>query len=64
MSVYPLDEPIKFSGDLRENAVHGLVNSVLYFKNKESVTPRDLGEILAFGGWDPSLWGVRRRWRM
>jgi alkanesulfonate monooxygenase SsuD/methylene tetrahydromethanopterin reductase-like flavin-dependent oxidoreductase (luciferase family) len=53
MSVYPLDEPIKFSGDLRENAVHGLINSVPYFKNKESVTPRDLGEILAFGGLGP-----------
>jgi hypothetical protein len=34
--------------------VHGLINSVPHFKGKEGgVTPRDLGEILAFGGLGP-----------
>lgn len=51
MSVYPMDEPFKFKGELKENAIQGFINSM---KNlDEKTTPRDIGEILAFGGQGP-----------
>lgn len=53
MSVYPIDEPFKFSGDIRENAIHGFINNMQFLGDKETITPRDLGEILAFGGLGP-----------
>ncbi|RDW63906.1 luciferase-like protein [Coleophoma crateriformis] len=53
MSVYPVDEPFKFKGELKENAVQGIVNSMKSMNDNQDMTPRDVGEILAFGGIGP-----------
>lgn len=53
MSVYPIDEPFKFSGNVKENAIHGFINNMKFLGDKDKVTPRDLGELLAFGGLGP-----------
>jgi FMN-dependent oxidoreductase (nitrilotriacetate monooxygenase family) len=53
MSVYPIDEPFKFKGEVKENAIHGFINSMKTLNDKENITPRDIGEIMAFGGQGP-----------
>jgi len=51
MSVYPVDEPFKFKGELKENTIQGFIHSMQNLDEK--TTPRDIGEILAFGGQGP-----------
>jgi alkanesulfonate monooxygenase SsuD/methylene tetrahydromethanopterin reductase-like flavin-dependent oxidoreductase (luciferase family) len=55
MSVYPIDEPFKFTGNLKENAIHSFIENMQEHlgRRTEEVTPRDLGELLAFGGLGP-----------
>ncbi|RDW74809.1 hypothetical protein BP6252_05951 [Coleophoma cylindrospora] len=53
LSLYPIDEPLKFNGDIKENAIHGFINNMQYLGDKDKITPRDLGELLAFGGLGP-----------
>lgn len=53
LSVYPIDEPFAFKGELKENAVQGVINSVKSASDGRDLTPRDLGEMLALGGMGP-----------
>ncbi|KAE9372766.1 bacterial luciferase-like protein [Stipitochalara longipes BDJ] len=51
MSGYPIDEPFKFRGEMKENMIQGFIHSMQNLDEK--TTPRDIGEILAFGGQGP-----------
>jgi alkanesulfonate monooxygenase SsuD/methylene tetrahydromethanopterin reductase-like flavin-dependent oxidoreductase (luciferase family) len=53
MSVFPIDQPFSFEGELKDNAVQGIINSMKTIANNQVLTPRDVGEILAFGGLGP-----------
>lgn len=53
MSVFPVNEPFKFEGELKENALQGVINAVKSQTDINNLTPRDIGEMLALGGIGP-----------
>ena len=53
MSVFPMNEPFKFEGEMKDNAIQGIINSMKSIGETQELTPRDVGEILAFGGLGP-----------
>ena len=53
LSSYPLDEPFDVSSiGKSENAIHALINTVKRYEH-EGITPRMLGEKMAFCGFGP-----------
>jgi hypothetical protein len=59
MSVYPVDEPFKLKGELKENTIQGFIHSMTNLG--ENTTPRDIGERLALGVKDRGQ-SVLRKW--
>lgn len=53
MSKYPKDQPFRIDGDIRENAIHGLISSMQTLSNTKELTPIDIAEINALGGLGP-----------
>lgn len=53
MSVFPINEPFKFEGELKENAVQGVINAMKSQTDMSDLSPRDIGEMLALGGMGP-----------
>lgn len=58
MSKYPLDEPFNLEGDIKENAIQGVVNQLKSISGKETLTPRDVGEMMVLGGMGPQAIGT------
>jgi alkanesulfonate monooxygenase SsuD/methylene tetrahydromethanopterin reductase-like flavin-dependent oxidoreductase (luciferase family) len=53
MSVFPVNEPFKFEGEFKENAIQGVINAMKSQTDTRDLTPRDIGEMLALGGMGP-----------
>ncbi|KAH8678283.1 coenzyme dependent N5,N10-methylene tetrahydromethanopterin reductase [Xylariales sp. PMI_506] len=53
MSVFPKDQPFNFEGEMRENAIQGVISSMKSVSDVTELTPRDVGEMLALGGLGP-----------
>ncbi|KAH8880228.1 Nitrilotriacetate monooxygenase component A/pristinamycin IIA synthase subunit A, partial [Thozetella sp. PMI_491] len=53
MGVFPKDEPFRFEGELKENTIQGVINSMKSVSDVTELTPRDVGEMLALGGLAP-----------
>ena len=53
MSKYPKDQPFRLDGEMRENAIQGLISSMQTLSNIKELTPIDIAEINALGGLGP-----------
>jgi alkanesulfonate monooxygenase SsuD/methylene tetrahydromethanopterin reductase-like flavin-dependent oxidoreductase (luciferase family) len=53
MSKYPKDKPFRLDGEMRENAIQGLISSMQALSNVKELTPIDIAEINALGGLGP-----------
>lgn len=53
MSKYPKDQPFRLDGEMRENAIQGVISSMQTMSNAKEITPTDIGEMMGLGGVGP-----------